>query len=589
MIRNFILCLFTILFIGCGQAPAAVMGTTTTGSVISQTSMAACNTAVNVKECRVTTTQSLTANLTLANDRKWVFDPGAVITTTGYTFDANGVSIDAGYYQIFSGSGTVTGLKLAIPEWFGTNTTPGTTDMTTAVQSALDSLPPSTADYGSGGGGVLKLSNVYGLSIPVKPKNRNITIEGIGPASSGFKSLPSFVGTSLLIIDPINHPSFVIFGNMIVRNMMFDHNDVAGIQSIIANSLNDGCVFSDIRSENFDGTVLTVGKSARVGAQLSQGLDVIRWNAISSGTDLVNDVFIVNEANEITFQSCKALGLSSGASTSVGFHIGKTATAQGVNLYNCSAAHLPGGTGIKYGTAWHSNDFGCTLENLAVGILFQGSSFSTNIENSSNYARFYSTVTHHVTIQNSTGASINSQENPNVLIESSAVNAIVRGTSNTAINTSVTNNSTTSTVTYGYKGGMVSGAARFTPVVTDGTNLATVSNSLGYVERVGNQYIARISVTITSIGLCTGNIQITGLPKTALTGVPVAATPIFIDWVTLGAGYTTGYASVGAGVSSILIRKTGTGVASAAINFADIRVGGNNTTIYITLVYEPTL
>ena len=42
-------------------------------------------------------------------------------------------------HQIFQSTITVSGVRRAIkPEWFGTNTTPGTTDMTTAIQAAID-------------------------------------------------------------------------------------------------------------------------------------------------------------------------------------------------------------------------------------------------------------------------------------------------------------------------------------------------------------------------------------------------------------------------------------------------------------------
>jgi len=44
---------------------------------------------------------------------------------------------ECGAWQAFANSGTVTGLKRSRPDWFGTNTTPGVTDMTAAVNAAL--------------------------------------------------------------------------------------------------------------------------------------------------------------------------------------------------------------------------------------------------------------------------------------------------------------------------------------------------------------------------------------------------------------------------------------------------------------------
>ena len=67
--------------------------------------------------------------------------PGTLLSHSTYTI--NIPNIDAGLYQLFNGTGAVTlsgSSKESYPEWFATNTTPGTTDMTTAIQSAIDSV-----------------------------------------------------------------------------------------------------------------------------------------------------------------------------------------------------------------------------------------------------------------------------------------------------------------------------------------------------------------------------------------------------------------------------------------------------------------
>ena len=61
---------------------------------------------------------------------------------------------EAGLYQIFDSSLTVAGLRRAYPEWFATNTTPGTTDMSTALRGAVSSLLVN---------GTLILSNTYSI------------------------------------------------------------------------------------------------------------------------------------------------------------------------------------------------------------------------------------------------------------------------------------------------------------------------------------------------------------------------------------------------------------------------------------------
>ena len=60
--------------------------------------------------------------------------PGGKINNSG-PLSING-SFEAGLYQVFVGTGAVTGLKQAYPEWFGANSLPGITDMSAAAQAA---------------------------------------------------------------------------------------------------------------------------------------------------------------------------------------------------------------------------------------------------------------------------------------------------------------------------------------------------------------------------------------------------------------------------------------------------------------------
>jgi len=260
--RNLILCLFAVLVIGCGQAPAAVMGTTTTGSVISQTSMAACNTAVNVKECRITTTQSLTANLTLANDRKWVFDPGAVITTTGYTFNANGASVEIGDYQVFAGSGTVTGLKLAIPEWFG-GKADGITNNFDPFQRMAASLSDNTAIKFNSGNYFISYTGGYDpakihgqIACNIKDK-KNIKI-------TGNKTVITITNHNITA-----NNGLVVFGYDGVQNL-----DISGIQfNLSYTGRNSSATYYP-----YNGAIVGYDTSgtagSRTGDQLSSGINV---------------------------------------------------------------------------------------------------------------------------------------------------------------------------------------------------------------------------------------------------------------------------------------------------------------------------
>lgn len=84
----------------------------------------------------ITSTMSVTCGLYIPY--------GAVLDlAAGVTLNLNKLFVD-GLYQIFSGAGTVTfgsgAVKEVYPQWWETNTIPGTTDMKTAIQSAVDSL-----------------------------------------------------------------------------------------------------------------------------------------------------------------------------------------------------------------------------------------------------------------------------------------------------------------------------------------------------------------------------------------------------------------------------------------------------------------
>ena len=83
----------------------------------------------------VTDDITIPSNFTCHVPAGCVFD-----VTTGKTLTING-HVQAGQYQIFSGAGTIAGLGKngsVTPIWWQENTTPGTTDMSAAIQAAID-------------------------------------------------------------------------------------------------------------------------------------------------------------------------------------------------------------------------------------------------------------------------------------------------------------------------------------------------------------------------------------------------------------------------------------------------------------------
>jgi hypothetical protein len=90
---------------------------------------------------------------------------------------------------------------------------------------------------------------------------------------------------------------------------------------------------------------------------------------------------------------------------------------------------------------------------------------------------------------------------------------VVIGTSGQGIDFSATPNTGTSELLADYEEGT------WTPVISDGTNNATMSgNNSGVYTKIGRQVTVIGQVETTSLGSVTGNIRITGLPFTAAAG-----------------------------------------------------------------------
>lgn len=84
-----------------------------------------------------TTTYSMSQSVTLTSNITLKIEKGAVLSiAAGKTLTING-TLDAGEYQIFSGAGTVTYTGKKYPEWWGAKDDSGTTDNTSALNSAL--------------------------------------------------------------------------------------------------------------------------------------------------------------------------------------------------------------------------------------------------------------------------------------------------------------------------------------------------------------------------------------------------------------------------------------------------------------------
>ncbi|BCS54790.1 tail spike protein [Geobacter sp. SVR] len=127
------------------------------GAVYAKATITALNTdadVANAARVEITSNYAISDNMTQRNDGPpWTFTKGGVLTVaSGKIFTFAAQPDIPGNYQVFAGSGAVTGLKEAKIDWWGTNTTPGSTDMSGAMSKALESgasivIPPNTTYY----------------------------------------------------------------------------------------------------------------------------------------------------------------------------------------------------------------------------------------------------------------------------------------------------------------------------------------------------------------------------------------------------------------------------------------------------------
>ena len=242
--KSFIVTLMMVmgLVAWCGSpAPAAVLVFSPNGMYVAKTDIYTANTAADAagKTVVVTTAQSLTANITLATDRAWKFEKGAVITTTGYTLNANNASVEIGNYQAFSGTGTVANLQKAYPEWFGAKGD-GTSDDTLAIQSAINSASLvyfSDKTYMCGNilikTGLRLIGTSQSATLKLLPNATTYSINGSQPDSNG--RYPGNILCSTLNHDggtwsdggvrakDENNSSY-IYENVIIENLTLDGN-----------------------------------------------------------------------------------------------------------------------------------------------------------------------------------------------------------------------------------------------------------------------------------------------------------------------------------------------------------------------------
>lgn len=162
----------------------------------------------------ITMPVSVSANLIIpTNISIHVIKGGSFAISTGVTLTING-SFEAGIYQVFSGLGSVAGLRVWRPEWWGAVADDSTTS-TTAFQRCLDAMPT---------GGVLLCSATTGhyLCGSLTRSGSYILIKGLGGgwASNATKGI-RYTGTT--------GDLFSMTGESIIfEDLVIDGNETTG-------------------------------------------------------------------------------------------------------------------------------------------------------------------------------------------------------------------------------------------------------------------------------------------------------------------------------------------------------------------------
>ena len=133
----------------------------------------------------IITTYTITADKTVTTNINVPY--GVLYDCTGCTLTFAG-AFEAGYYQIFTGTGTVTGLSEAVLEWWG-GAGDDSTDNTAAYLSAVASLGGGNTTSVSNAGVLYIGKGIYRFSSALPITNiANVIVQGAGATyMNGFK------------------------------------------------------------------------------------------------------------------------------------------------------------------------------------------------------------------------------------------------------------------------------------------------------------------------------------------------------------------------------------------------------------------
>lgn len=264
-------------------------------------------TLVIASEEAVTDDKTVPLNVTLK-----FFQGGSINVSTGKTVTING-HVEAELYQIFKGSGSIAFgagvIKEVYPEWWTENTTPGTTDMTAAIQAAFYS-----------GIGTVSLQGTTYLHDPLTLQNPSDYMIKIRGVPFNFQTVLKYSASADADSGSISNKTTPTNG-ILIENITLDTNSRAKYGFYLASDPTGG---EAIKNIVYRGVYVINLKAAAVGWQIGDetntGLDTDAWNH--------------------TWYNCHARS-GGGANGGIGWIIDGQ-NAYNSTWYNCSAGRQSG-------------------------------------------------------------------------------------------------------------------------------------------------------------------------------------------------------------------------------------------------------
>lgn len=308
------------------------------------TAIAALNATGNPETLLLNAPSTLVSSVT-ANKEIHIqaMNTGLVTLNAACLLTVNG-NLEAGDYLVFVGLGAVAGLKEARPEWFGNNTTPGTTDMSAAVQAvinqgyevvipngktyAVKNLGIATAGQQIKVDGTLKLLGGANNddAIFTATSVNGIHVVGSGTLDGNKANQSGAVSQQLIRFITCNN-TFIGGGLAVKENYSGDTTVYAAIYVTGNNNIVDGLFLLDWSKE---GVYLNENSYSSVSNVIAIDADGDSWSAVQVGGETSIHNRIENIAAKNTGAS--AVGMDSQYSTMNNILVDGVRFQNGVNL-----------------------------------------------------------------------------------------------------------------------------------------------------------------------------------------------------------------------------------------------------------------